>query len=159
MAENPNELRKALRARAQDPEGFFNFSHTTLKAAWASLCIACFDIPNSSSISTEATPMKINPDVFEAYLRCPTKCWLRSTGEPSACNSNPEWVRTQNDSYRKTGMERLLADSPKDEIELSPDMENVKDAKWRLAFSLAVQFQEEFKTTTSKHFISRGGHS
>jgi len=85
--------------------------------------------------------MKINPDVFEAYLRCPTKCWLRSTGEPSACNSYPEWVRTQNDSYRTTGMERLLADSPKDEIELSPDMENVKDAKWRLAFSLAVQAQ------------------
>jgi len=28
--------------------------------------------------------MKITPDVFEAYLKCPTKCWLRATNEPSA---------------------------------------------------------------------------
>ena len=28
--------------------------------------------------------MKITSDVFEAYLKCPTKCWLRATDEPSA---------------------------------------------------------------------------
>ena len=37
--------------------------------------------------------MKITPDVFEAYLKCPTKCWLRSTGEPSAGATYPEWVK------------------------------------------------------------------
>jgi hypothetical protein len=31
--------------------------------------------------------------------------------------------------------------SPKDEVVLSPDMENVKGAKWRFASSLAVQAQ------------------
>jgi hypothetical protein len=65
--------------------------------------------------------MKITPDVFEAYLKCPTKCWLRSTGEPSAGATYPEWVKAQNNSYRKTGTERLLAESPKDEVVLSPD--------------------------------------
>ena len=85
--------------------------------------------------------MKITSDVFEAYLKCPTKCWLRSTGETSAGDTYPEWVKAQNDSYRKTGTERLLAESPKDEVVLSPDMENVKGAKWRLASGLAVQAQ------------------
>jgi hypothetical protein len=85
--------------------------------------------------------MKITPDVFEAYLKCPTKCWLRSTGEPSAGATYPEWVKAQNDSYRKTGTERLLAESPKDDVALSPDMDNVKGVRWRLASSLAVRAQ------------------
>src|ERR1700730_2143750 len=85
--------------------------------------------------------MKITSDVFEAYLKCPTKCWLRSTGEPSLGNSYPEWVKTQNDSYRTTGTEGLLAEYPKDEVVTSQDMENVKGAKWRLASSLAVRAQ------------------
>jgi len=83
--------------------------------------------------------MKITPDVFEAYLKCPTKCWLRSTGEPSAGNTYSEWVKTQNDSYRVSETRRLLAGSPKDEVVFSPDMENVEGAKWRLASSFAVQ--------------------
>ena len=85
--------------------------------------------------------MKITPDVFEAYLKCPTKCWLRSTGETSAGNTYSEWVKTQNDSYRTIGTERLLAESPNDEVVLSPDIENFKAAKWRLASSLAVRAQ------------------
>jgi hypothetical protein len=28
--------------------------------------------------------MKITPTLFEAYVKCPTKCWLRATNEPSA---------------------------------------------------------------------------
>ena len=50
-------------------------------------------------------------------------------------------MKTQNDAYRTTWTERLLAESLQHEIVLSPDMENVKGAKWRLASSLAVQTQ------------------
>ena len=57
--------------------------------------------------------MKITPDVFEAYLKCPTKCWLRSTGEISAGNTYSEWVKAQNDSYRVSETRRLVAESPK----------------------------------------------
>ena len=71
----------------------------------------------------------------------PTKCWLRSTGEPSTGNTYSEWVKTQNDSYRTIGTERLLAEFPKDEVVLSPDIENVKGARWRLASSFAVRAQ------------------
>jgi hypothetical protein len=60
--------------------------------------------PDSSSISASLKPprMKITPNVFEAYLKCPTKCWLRSTGEPSAGATYPEWVSAQNCSYRES---------------------------------------------------------
>ena len=100
--------------------------------------------------------MKITPDVFEAYLKCPTKCWLRSTGEPSAGATYPEWVKAQNDTYRKTGTERLLAEPPKEEVVFSPDMGNVKGAKWRLASGLAVQAQmDSYVLESELHAVER----
>jgi predicted RecB family nuclease len=101
--------------------------------------------------------MKISPDVFEAYLKCPTKCWLRSTGEPSTGNTYSEWVKTQNGSYRTIGTERLLAEFPKDEVLLSPDIENFKGAKWRLASSFAVRAQMDSCVLESElHAVERG---
>jgi hypothetical protein len=47
--------------------------------------------------------MKIIPDVFEAFLKCPTKAWLRAAGEPASGNAHSEWVKTQAASYRATG--------------------------------------------------------
>jgi hypothetical protein len=79
--------------------------------------------------------MKITPDVFEAYLKCPTKCWLRAIGKTSAGNTYSEWVKAQNGSYRMNETRRLVAQSPNDEVALSPDMKNSEAAKWRLASS------------------------
>jgi hypothetical protein len=39
--------------------------------------------------------MPITSDLFEAYLKCPTKCFLRSLGETGTNNSYANWVRTQ----------------------------------------------------------------
>ena len=60
--------------------------------------------------------MKITADVFEAFLKCPTKCWLRAAGESSTGNTYAEWVKTQNQSYRATETARLVAESPNDEV-------------------------------------------
>src|ERR1039457_2162161 len=35
--------------------------------------------------------MKITSDLFEASLKCPTKCWLRATGQPSAGTSHSRY--------------------------------------------------------------------
>jgi predicted RecB family nuclease len=94
--------------------------------------------------------MKITPDVFEAYLKCPTKCWLRATDEPSAGGTYPEWVKAQNGSYRVSETRRLVAESANDEVVLSPDMKNFKAAKWRLTSSLAVQTQMDSCTLESE---------
>lgn len=85
--------------------------------------------------------MKVTPDLFEAFLKCPTKCWLRAAGESGSGNAYAEWVRSQNESYRATATEQLLSETPKDESVLSPTMENLKIAKWRLATSLVAQAQ------------------
>jgi hypothetical protein len=66
--------------------------------------------------------MKITADLFEAYLKCPTKCWLRSTGETSASNTYSEWVKVRNDSYRVNGTRQLVAESPNHEVVLFSDM-------------------------------------
>ena len=52
--------------------------------------------------------MKITSAVFEAYLKCPTKCWLRASGEPTSGNTYAEWVKAQNASYRETETARLV---------------------------------------------------
>lgn len=46
--------------------------------------------------------MKITLSLFEAHLKCPTKCWLRSNGEPTAGNAYAEWVQTQSESIAPT---------------------------------------------------------
>jgi predicted RecB family nuclease len=88
--------------------------------------------------------MKITLDVFEAYLKCPTKCWLRATDEPSAGGTHPEWVKAQNESYRGSETRRLVAEFPNDEVALSPHNKKFKVANWWLASSLVVQAQMDY---------------
>ena len=94
--------------------------------------------------------MKITSDLFHAYLKCSTKCWLRATSELATENKYPEWVKAQNYSYRTTEVARLVAASPKNEIALSPDLKDVKIAKWRLATSLATDAQIDLNVLESE---------
>jgi hypothetical protein len=78
--------------------------------------------------------MKITPDLFEAYLKCPTKCFLRALGETAAGNAYADWVRTQNASYRSEESQRLTQGAASDECIIGlRDAGNLKSAKWRLA--------------------------
>jgi CRISPR/Cas system-associated exonuclease Cas4 (RecB family) len=77
--------------------------------------------------------MDPNPQLFEAYLKCPTKCWLQSRGETGEGNAYAEWVRAQNESYRAEGVRRLQEAVPEGERVVAPLRENLKAAKWRLA--------------------------
>ena len=83
--------------------------------------------------------MEITPGMFEAYLKCPTKCWLRASGEASEENPYAQWVKTQTDSYREAETTRMVADFPDSEVDRSPSAENTKSATWRLATGMAVQ--------------------
>src|SRR5947209_5761524 len=94
--------------------------------------------------------MKITPDVFEAYLKCPTKCWLRTNDEPAAGAIYPAWVKAQSDSYRLNETRRLVAQFPNSEIAPSPDTKNLTGATWRLASNLAVRLQMDSYTVESE---------
>ena len=54
--------------------------------------------------------MIVSSQLFEAYIECATKCWLRSRAEPAAGNVYAEWARAQNEAYRQDGLKKLLAD-------------------------------------------------
>jgi predicted RecB family nuclease len=82
--------------------------------------------------------MRISSDLFYAFLKCPTKCWLRAAGEPASGNAYAEWLKSRNGSYHATQVERLVSETPKNEVAVSPSPENLKFAKWRLAVNLAA---------------------
>lgn len=83
--------------------------------------------------------VKANSQLFEAYLKCPTKCWLRSRGETGEGNRYAEWVKERNETYRAQGAQRLWDDVPEAERVLAPPMENLQAAKWRLALDVVAQ--------------------
>jgi len=86
--------------------------------------------------------MAITSHLFEAYLKCPTKCWLRSQGEPGEENSYAAWTQSQNEIYRSEGIKRLLETVPQNERIIAPPVsDSLKSAKWRLAVDLLTQAQ------------------
>lgn len=86
--------------------------------------------------------MKITSDLFEAFLKCPTKCWLRASGELDSGNTYAEWVKSQTASYRTIQAEKLLSETPKNDCIVSPPPENLKNGKWRLAVNVLAQTPE-----------------
>ena len=61
-------------------------------------------------------PQKIlTTSLFDAGIKCMTKCFLRSQGEPRAGNGYADWVMGQNESYRKEGVKRLIAGATQDD--------------------------------------------
>jgi predicted RecB family nuclease len=87
--------------------------------------------------------MQITAAFFEAFLKCPTKCWLWSQGETDAGNEYATWVKAQNEAYRIEAARRFIADVPPDECVTNPPQpENFKNAKWRFAFDFLVHGRE-----------------
>ena len=82
--------------------------------------------------------MKLTSGLFEAFLKCPTKCYLRSTGQAESGNAYADWVREQNDAYRKEGVQRLVAAAGDGVAATTPGVEDLKTATWRIAVDLPL---------------------
>ncbi len=93
--------------------------------------------------------MTITPEIFSAYLKCPTKCWLRFASEPTAGNTYAEWVEIEYENYRTAATEQLLAIAPADECaaplgssrreQAHDSTENLKTASWRVAVDIPMR--------------------
>src|ERR1035438_2974071 len=84
--------------------------------------------------------MRITSQLFDAFLKCPTKGHLRSLGETGSGNEYAEWVRAQNESYQREAARRLQEAVPETERVIAPPAtESLKAAKWRLAVDLLAQ--------------------
>ena len=53
--------------------------------------------------------MIISSHIFEAYLNCPSKCWLVFLGEKGEGDVFLDFIQTKDISYRTVGLERLMA--------------------------------------------------
>lgn len=53
--------------------------------------------------------MTITSDLVETFLKCPTKCFLRSCGEAGTENAYSAWLQTKNNAFRIEGTKRLVA--------------------------------------------------
>jgi len=83
--------------------------------------------------------MKITSALFEAYLKCPTKCVLRARGERAEGNAYAEWVQAHSDSYRSEGIARLAAGAAGEASVLEPtSTEDLDSPKWRFAVDFEV---------------------
>ena len=67
------------------------------------------------------------------------KSWLRAAGEVPTGNTYAEWVKTQDESYLANQAARLVGESPNGEATISPEVENLKSAKWQLALDDALE--------------------
>ncbi len=86
--------------------------------------------------------MTITVDLVEAFLKCRTKCFLRSGGEAGTGNAYAAWVRTKNDVFRIEGTKRLVAEVAPDKCAIGTQvMESLKPAQWHLGMDFAVQSQ------------------
>jgi predicted RecB family nuclease len=89
--------------------------------------------------------MRITPTIFGAFLKCATKCYLRSLGEVGSGNEYAEWVRAQDESYQREATRRVQEAVPETErVVAPPTTEKLKAAKWRLAVDLLAQTPDRF---------------
>jgi hypothetical protein len=89
--------------------------------------------------------MRITSTIFDAFLKCATKCHLRSLGEIGSGNEYAEWVRARDESYQREAARALQEAVPEAECVVAPPAtENLKAAKWRLAVNLVAQTPDKF---------------
>jgi predicted RecB family nuclease len=84
--------------------------------------------------------MIITSRLFEAYLKCPTKCFLQARGEAARGDAYADWVRTQSALYRSAGTQRLTRGRTEDEcVSGARAAGNTNSGHWRLAIDLTTR--------------------
>ena len=97
--------------------------------------------------------MTITSHLFEAYLKCSTKCFSRSLGEADTGNAYANWVQTQTEAYRSEGLKRLMEGVPRDQPAIRPPgAGHLEAANWRLAGEFVARSQN---LESSIHAIER----
>ena len=103
--------------------------------------------------------MIVSSQLFEAYLECSTKCWLRSRAEPATGNFYAEWARPQNETYLEYGLKRSFAAVPESDRATAPPIpKNPKDVTWCLAIDVRWRTRELESRLQAVERIPSDGH-
>jgi predicted RecB family nuclease len=86
--------------------------------------------------------MKITGSLFEAGLKCLTRCFFLSLGEHGAGNAYADWVTTKRDSYRREGIKGLTERAEyKECISDLPGKLTQESAVWQIAADVLAHAQ------------------
>src|SRR5215468_4971320 len=97
--------------------------------------------------------MTVTSSLFDDYLKCPTKCFLKSCGENDGRNAYANCIQTESENYRNQGRKRLMDALPSGEwISGSANMGDLNNAKWQFAVDFSAQAQN---LESSIHAVER----
>jgi len=83
--------------------------------------------------------MIISSPIFEAYLKCPSKCWFLYFGKEGDTNLYSDFVRNKSNTYRSAGIDRLLVKIQLGDYVVTPSLPvNIKTAIWLLAIDFVA---------------------
>lgn len=83
----------------------------------------------------------ITSQLFETYLACPTKCFLRSIGEVATGNVFTSWAEMRTEAYRLEGAKRLTAGHLLEFDTSNPEPSHWKNAQWHFALDRVIRAQ------------------
>jgi predicted RecB family nuclease len=87
--------------------------------------------------------MTITSRLIEAYVKCPTKCFLQARAETGVGNAYADWVNARNASYQREEIGRLREGVAIDQCFIGPlDRNELKSGKWYLATERTVRAQD-----------------
>jgi predicted RecB family nuclease len=87
--------------------------------------------------------MTVTAHLLEAYLNCPTKCFLLSIGEAPDDNPYANYLDARKESYRKDALAHLTTVAPIDNQINSPlCTEDLETGNWRLAVDLVSRAED-----------------
>ena len=97
--------------------------------------------------------MNLTSNLFEAYLKCSTKCFLRSRGEAGAGNEYADWVRVQTELYRNDRVKDLKSIAASDGRSITaPLAKDTKMTEREYAFDFVARAAN---LESHIHFIER----
>ena len=109
--------------------------------------------PDTSGIVPEPQEQKpVTSQLIEAYLACPTECFLQSIGQASTGNAFATWNHTRSESYRLDGIKTLIGDDAH-----QCDLSTIEPGHWKTApwpFALAQGINAQ-NLVASPHVIQR----
>ncbi len=92
------------------------------------------DLQNQASVlPLQREGQSVTSRLFEAYLACPTKCYLQSIGEVEQQNDFATWKEARSEAYRFEGTHRLISGHPSGLVHESLETGRWKNVSWDLA--------------------------
>ncbi len=89
----------------------------------------------ASVLSLQREGQSVTAQLFEAYLLCPTKCFLQSVGEVPQENEFASWKESRRVTYRFEGTQKLLSGHPSWLVDESPELGRWRNVSWDFAIN------------------------